>query len=80
MFLVKLPHAAVMLTLLLFLGCFALKEITCQSWIGLSTMKVMSAYLCNSPTKIKAVALCSFCMSLEPLGYMLKKILEAIGD
>ena len=79
MIMVKLLNA-VMFTWLLFIGCVVSEEITCQPHIGISTMEVMCANLCNSKTKIKKkFFFAGFCVSATPWD-ILNWILEAIGD
>ena len=78
MIMVKLLHA-VMFTWLLFIGCVVSEEITCQPHIGISTVEVMCANLCNSKMFKKQLFFAGFCVSATP-GDILNSILEAIGD
>jgi hypothetical protein len=69
MIMVKLLNA-VMFTWLLFIGCVVSEEITCQPHIGISTVEVMCANLCNSKMKIfKKVVFCWFLCVCNTLGY-----------
>ena len=61
--------SAVMFTWLLFFACVVSEEITCQPHIGISTMEVMCANLCNSKMKIKEVVFCWFLCVCNPRGY-----------